>query len=384
MQSPSTYYVIAPINGLRLDFDYRMHSAEVYGCPPNYTPNVKGCPEFRQPYEYLGEFAFSQYEELSQEWKIDKESLQNIQSLQNLKLRDFTCIAFEIDLIESDDIFSLDETINPSFFQEIIDRGERFLDVWRLCLFKPGENFSIGNFGALENGIQAFWIGKHDIAPKFFARKSLRYQLVQEPVNVFLSEFGVIYSDITFRGLSTAAYLYPKNSEIVHNIFNVLRAFRESRDITSWEARFRHLATMAESLAKQNQTERLAGDKLRKIIGRISTHGWELYKNYNSSVLLPPRGQYHLISKRYDEIGWKDENEAQKIVKDLWDNVRNPLAHTITTAKSLNRDLVKDMINMEKIIMTMINGICAAYEVEDLYSGSSIHDILLNNRNNID
>jgi len=335
MQSPSTYYVIAPINGLRLDFDYRMYSAEVYGCPPNYTPNIKGCPEFRQPYEYLGEFAFSQYEELSQEWEIDEESLQNIQSLQNLKLRDFTCIAFEIDLTKSNDTSSLDETINPAFFQEIIDRGERFLDVWRLCLFKPGENLSIGNFGALANGIQAFWIGKHDIAPKFFARKSLRYQLVQEPVDVLLSEFGVIYGDITFRGLSTAAYHYPTNPEIVHNIFNVLRAFRESRDITNWEARFRHLAPMAESLAKKSLTERLQGEELRKRISRISSHGWELYTNYNSSILLPPRGQSRLISKRYDEIGWKDEDEAKRTVKDLWDNVRNPLAHTITTAKSL-------------------------------------------------
>jgi len=42
------------------------------------------------------------------------------------------------------------------------------------------------------------------------------------------------------------------------------------------------------------------------------------------------------------------------------------------------------MINMERIIVTMINGICAAYEVEEFYNGASIHDILLRDRNNTD
>lgn len=79
MPNTSTYYVVAPIDGLHLDFDYRMYSAEVYGCPPNYAPNPKGCPEFRQPYEYLGNFSFNQYKQLIEEYKIDNETLHNLE-----------------------------------------------------------------------------------------------------------------------------------------------------------------------------------------------------------------------------------------------------------------------------------------------------------------
>lgn len=162
MPSAATYYVIAPIDGLHLDFDYRMYSAEVYGCPPNYAPNPKGCLEFRQPYEYLGSFTFAQYKQLSEEWNIDKETLQNLDQLPNRKLRDFTCIAFEINLERENCTFTDDEDTNTSLFQHIISRGEQFLDVWRLCLFKPGEDFSIGNFGAVGHGVQCFWLGQPD------------------------------------------------------------------------------------------------------------------------------------------------------------------------------------------------------------------------------
>lgn len=379
MQSISTYYVIAPIEGLHLDFDYRMYSAEIYGCPPNYSPKPQSCPEFRQPYEYLGNFTFDQYEQLSKEWKIDEESLRNLERLQNQKLQDFTCIAFETNL-QKKYVPNSDEAISSSLFQHIVDKGERFLDVWRLCLFKPGEDLSLGNFGSVGYGVQVFWLGQNDISPQFIARKALRYHLVQKPVDVLLSEFGPIYADITFRSLSAAAFSYPDNSEIINNIFDALRAFRESRDITNWEARFRHLAAIAESLAKQNKTERLRGNELREKIAKISSHGWQLYENYGFSALNPPGlqpHQYHLIRKRYLDIGWENEDEAKEIIKDLWDNVRNPLAHTVDTAKSLNRDLEKDMTNMERVIITMINGIFAAYEVAEFYPGASIHDILL-------
>jgi hypothetical protein len=40
---------------------------------------------------------------------------------------------------------------------------------------------------------------------------------------------------------------------------------------------------------------------------------------------------------------------------------------------------VKDMINIERVIITMINGIFAAYEVEEFYPGTTIYDILLEN-----
>ncbi|MEH2097737.1 hypothetical protein [Nostoc sp.] len=382
MTNTSTYYVVAPIDGIHLDFDYRMYSAEVYGCPPNYIPNPKGCSEFRQPYEYLGSFTFKQYKQLSEEWKIDHKTLHNLEQVPNRKLRDFTCIALEIELDRTDYTSVEDEAINNSLFQHIINRGEQFLDVWRLCLFKPGEDFSIGSFGAIGNGVQCFWLGKNDIAPKFIARKISRYQLVQQPVDVVLSKFGTIYADITFRSLCTAAFTYPSNPEIINRLFDALRAFRESRDISNWEARFRHLAAIAESLARKYDKERLQGKQLRERIAKISTHGWELYEHYGSSVLTPSglqREQYKLIRKRYQEIGWNDEDEAKDIIEDLWDNVRNSLAHTVNTVTSLQRDPLKDMVNMERVIVTMINGIHTAYQVQEFYVGS-IYDILIDNK----
>lgn len=76
-------------------------------------------------------------------------------------------------------------------------------------------------------------------------------------------------------------------------------------------------------------------------------------------------------------MGWHDKEEAIEIVKDLWDNVRNPLTHTINTVTLLKRDAAKDMVNMERVIVTMLNGIYTAYDVEEFYAGSSIYEILL-------
>jgi len=378
MLNTSTYYVIAPIDGLHLDFDYRMYSAEVYGCPPNYVPNPDGCSEFRQPYEYLGSLTFKQYTELSYEGKIDNQTLRHLEKLPDRKLINFTCIAFEINLDREDYLYLNDEDTNNSLFQYILNKGEQLLDVWRLCLFKPGEDFTIGSFGAVGNGIQCFWLGQDDIFPKFIARRISRYQLVQQPLDVLLSDFGTIYADITFRNLCYSAF-NDVDTSLIKRIFNALRAFRESRDIPNWEARFRHLAVIAESLAKKEETEHLRGNELRERIAKIASNGWEIYKSYNSSVLSPPglqARQYRLINKRYKEMGWKNKNEAQKIIKDLWDNVRNPLSHTVNTVTSLKRNPIEDMVNIEKIIVTMINGICTAYEVEEFY-GSSAYDIIL-------
>lgn len=356
-----------------------MYSVEVYGCPPNYVPNPDGCSEFRQPYEYLGSLTFKQYTEVSHEQKIDNQTLHYLESFPKYKLMNFTCIAFEINLDREDYLYIDDEDTNNSLFKFILNKGEQLLDIWRLCLFKPGEDFTIGSFGAIGNGIQCFWLGQNDIFPKFIARRLSRYQLVQQPFDVLLSEFGTIYAEITFRNLCYCAFKNA-NTNLINRIFSALRAFRESRDITNWEARFRHLAVIAESLAKKEETERLRGNELRERIAKITTNGWEIYTNYNSSVLSPPGlqgGQYRLINKRYKEMGQKNEDDAQEIIKDLWDNVRNPLSHTINTVTSLKRDQIKDLVNIEKVIVTMINGICTAYEVDEFYD-SSAYDILLN------
>jgi hypothetical protein len=372
MLSDKTYYVIAPIDGLRLNFDYRMYSAEIYGCPPDYTSDPDACPEFRQPYEYLCDSSLKNLKN----WEIDDQTFQIVTQIPNLNIKDSTCIAFELDVSKVSYDFSNDNIL----FQQIIDKGEEFLDPWRLCLFKPGDSRSIGKFGGVIGGIQCFWLGQHNIQPRFIARKTSRYDLVQSPITVRLSEFGPIYSDLTFRGLCVAAFFYPENNdEIINRIFSTLRAFRESRDIQSPEARFRQLAAITESLANKTPDERLKGFELRKRIAKISSSGWRIYTKYNNSVfgalnLLP--SQHKLINKRYSEIGWQHDNQAEVVVKELWDRVRNPLSHTVNTFAYLGRNPGDDLENMERIVVTMINGLHTAYELEDLY-GKSLFDILL-------
>jgi hypothetical protein len=377
------YYVIAPIEGLHLDFDYRMYSAEVYGCPPDYKPNPQGCSEFRHPYEIFSRINLGQYNQLAEICDIDPETIENLSFLPNRKLSDFTCLAFSIDL--DDAIKKPHDNSDQSTFNYIIDKGERLLDAWRLCIFKPGEDASIGKFGAIGNGVQCFWIGEDNTGkPRFIARKTSRFALTQKPFDVLLSEFGPIYNDHTFRGLCVAAYYYPSNEDEIKNIlYEGMRAFRESRELPYVEARFRQLATIAETLAKKYPNERIDGKELRERIAKISTAGWDLYKNYNTSRMtthLSP-DQYKLIWQRYDEVGWSEIEEALRIITDLWSNVRNPLSHNVSQFSTLNRDAVKDLRNMERVIITMINGLYAAWEVQEFYE-KPIYEILLDEKHN--
>lgn len=103
-----------------------------------------------------------------------------------------------------------------------------------------------------------------------------------------------------------------------------------------------------------------------------------LYEQFNNSTrghLLKGKSS-QLSSQRYREIGWDDEQTAQKTIKDLWDNVRNPFSHSLETFKTLERDADRDIANAEKIVVTMINGWYAAYEVQDMFD-KPIHAILL-------
>jgi hypothetical protein len=363
---------------MHLDFDYRMYSAEVYGCPPDYKPNPQACEEFRQPYEYLSKIKLGQYHRLEESFEVDDETMANISFLPNRKLSDFTCLAFSTNL---DNIKQGSKGISDqSTFDFLIEKGERFLDVWRLCLFKPGEDASIGKFGAIGNGVQCFWIGENNTGrPRFIARKTSRFALAQKPFDVLLSKFGPLYTDHTFRGLAIDAYNFPTTYDrVINSILEALRAFRESRELSTPEARFRHLATIVETLAKKYPDERIKGRELRERIAKISTKGWSLYKNFNTSGMttnLSPE-QYGLIWKRYDEMGWSDPEEARIIIMDLWDNVRNPLSHEVSTFSSLNRNAVKDLAQIERVIITMINGLHAAWEVQEFYE-KPIYDIIL-------
>ncbi len=382
------YYVIAPIDGLKMNFDYRMYSAELYGCPPNYRPNPESCPEFRQPYDVLGKIPFHQYIRLVERELIsDVATVDALTDLPDRKINDFTCIGFEIQFDET--VKPFDNTAEPSqkLFDQIVERGESFLDPLRFCLFEPGKHESIGRFGSVGNGIQCFWIGygtreddENSGKIRFVARRSLRYTLSQSPIHLLETEFGPIFADITFQGLCHIAYEEPTNRDRFYDhMLRALKQFRESREFQVPEARFRHLVSIAEDLAKIGAKKRLVGDDLRNRIAKISSNGWKLYMAVNNNhprILNMSKRSYELIEQRYAEIGWESQTAAQMIVKDLWSNVRNPLTHTLETFQTLGRDTTKDLMNLEKVIVTMVNGLYAAYEVEESYEKPA-HEILL-------
>lgn len=194
-----------------------------------------------------------------------------------------------------------------------------------------------------------------------------------------------MYFDITFRGLSHA--VSPRghiSSSIVLRILEAMRAFRESREMQSWEARFRHLAAIVEDLVKENPEdakEWWKGNAIRNRIAKMATNGWKLFVDYGSSALTPqnlsPEG-FRAIRQRQEEMGWSNPSEAGTVVDDLWTNVRNPFSHSMGTFLSLKRDPVQDVMNLERIVITIVNGLYAAYQVEDLYDNRSVYDILIN------
>ena len=357
-----------------MDFDYRMYSAELYGCPPDYRPNPDACPEFRQPYSVVRDIPLREYSRLVPTLISDAFTIEVLADLPNRTLGDFTCIGFQIDMDETTDPLQ-----NADIFRQVIQRGESFLDPLRFWLFTPGKKESAGRFGSVGNGIQCFWIGKNDGDLKFFARKSLRYALIQKPIDVLEETFGLVHADITFRGLSGAVFLHPFERDMFHeSILQAVRAFRESRDIPQPEARFRQLTAIAEDLAKIEIDERIAGRELRERIAKISSRGWMLYEQFNNSTrghLLKGKNA-QISSQRYREIGWDDEQTAKKTIKDLWDNVRNPFSHSLETFETLERDADQDIANAEKIVVSMINGWYAAYAVQDMFD-KPIHVILL-------
>lgn len=387
MNTIRLYYVIASIDGLRMDFDYPMRSAELYGCPPDYKPHPEECSKFRQPYELFGKIPFRGYTKMIPEMISDVSTVDVLSDLPDRKMNEFTCIGFPLHPEELVDPFDDTDEVSQQLFDNIIERGESILDPLRFCLFKPGKDENIGRFGSVGNGIQCFWIGYGTSEDdedsgniRFIARKSLRYALLQKPIDLLETEFGPIYADITFDGLCHTAFQHPLDRNAFYGyMLRALKAFRESRDIQSPEARFRHLAAIAEDLAKVEEDERVSGKELRDRIAKIASRGWSLYE---SIIRRHPRSfslnaeNSKLLKQRYKDLGWGDEKEAITIIKDLWSNVRNPLSHSLETFETLERDSVKDIANLEKVIVTMVNGWYAAYEMEDLYEKPA-HAILL-------
>lgn len=341
------YYVLSTVEGLHLTCDFVVYSAALYGCPPNYTPTPVGLHEvYRHPHQLLGSIPFKNYIHFGPTSAMDELTLQAMASVQSRKLQDFTCIAFEIELDKPDYTSTLSPEVNSLLLQQLLEKGERILDVIRLFLFKPGENRSIGRVGAIGNGVCGAWLGNDGEAAKFIARKISRYQLVQSPFEVTLEDVRKIYNDPVFKELHSAACLNHDNDDLLlKRIFQSLRAFRESRELQSLETRFLRLGSLVEHLAKRDENEYLKGKELRNRIARIA------------------------------EKGWNTKGDVLSVATDLWDNARNPLTHSVETFSSIRRDPALDIPNMEQIVVNMIQAVVIAWRNEQF--GIAAYDYLL-------
>ncbi len=57
-------------------------------------------------------------------------------------------------------------------------------------------------------------------------------------------------------------------------------------------------------------------------------------------------------------------NDFLKLTSDLWDNVRNPLTHSVTSFTSLGRDPALDLTQMEEVVIQMVRAVTTAWRNE--------------------
>ncbi len=333
------HYALATIEGLHLTCDFVVYSAALFGCPPDYSPTRVGLHDsYHEPYQMLTSIPLSEYPQFQEISLMDEPTMQAVRGATVQRMRDFSCIAWELpqDMVTS---FTTDPASNSALLARVISAGEQILDIMRLFLFKPGEDISIGRVGSLGGGITGPWLGDEGGAHcQFIARKTSRFQLVQEPLRRGLKEVRRIYTDDVFRELCSVVCSGGVRDETLALVLNSLRTFRESRDLQGDEARFLRLASMAEDLAKRHKRQdRLAGRELREAIAEVAS------------------------SNTLDGI-----NIPRSTVNELWDQARNPLTHTTQSFASIGRDAKQDIATMEKLAFDMIKGTVLNWRVEDL------------------
>ncbi len=196
------HYALATIEGLHLTCDFVVYSAALFGCPPDYSPTRVGLHDsYREPYQTLTSIPLSEYPQFRENSFMDDLTMQALRSATVPRMRDFSCIAWELPegMVTS---FPTDPASNSAVLSRVIGAGEQILDIMRLFLFKPGEDISIGRVGSLGGGITGLWLGDGDGSDcQFIARKTSRFQLVQEPLRRGLKDVRRIYNDDVFREL---------------------------------------------------------------------------------------------------------------------------------------------------------------------------------------
>jgi hypothetical protein len=323
------HYALAPVEGLHLTCDFVVYSAALFGCPPGYSPTpVRSHDAFREPHDILGGIPFRNYEELAEECSMDSLTIQSLQGVAAQKMTDFTCIAWEIEQSLLPDLGKEDLEQTGRVLNCIVETGEQIMDLIRLFLFKPGEDASIGKVGGFGGGVSGIWFGDGaGTRADFIARKTARFQLLQDPMERGISDVRKIYNDPVFRELSSVVCAPKELDPILSLVLRALRAFRETRDIPIPEARFKHLVAIAEDLARKNGEKRLQGIDLRN---RIATMA---------------------------DASWNKTNDLFAATKDLWDNVRNPLIHSAKTFPMIGRDSGHAIPALERIVINMIQSV---------------------------
>lgn len=375
------YWVLATIDGLHLTHDYRLYSAEIYGCAPYYEPDPENYQAFRHPYDKLCKLKIKDYQNIKKE-AISPYSLNLMKEIanDNSSLSDLTCLCFKYEHEKTKfESFAKNIDLEDDLYNSVLEYGERILDTFRLPLFNPSEQNSIGRLGAIKQGLVGFWIGNNTDIPFFIARKQQKMQVVDKyPVTKF--DLPLIYYDLASRTLVKYACNFSNSTNpIIKKIFRSLEKLRQSRELNN-EARFKELATIAEDLAKKNETERLSGYNLRTRIAKIVTNGWHLYEDYSSSMLMPQNlipEQYQKIQNRFDEIGWHSIPKATEKINDLWTNVRNHITHETKTFDDLNRNANSDLTDIERIVVMSIYSVFISTELGYLYEQAP-YDIIIN------
>jgi hypothetical protein len=338
---PPQRYALATIEGLHLTCDFVIYSAALFGCPPDYSPTRVGLHDaYHEPYKTLTPIPLSEYPQFQDLSFMDELTMQALGSATVPRMRDSSCIAWELPegVVTS---ITTDPASNSVALSRVISTGEQILDIIRLFLFKPGDDSSIGRVGSLGGGVTGVWLGDGDGSHcQFIARKTSRFQLVQEPLRRGLNDVRRIYADDVFRELCSVVCSGGGRDDTLSLVLNSLRTFRESRDMQSEEARFLRLASMAEDLAKRHKRQdRLAGRELREAIADVAS------SNTLDGSHIP-----------------------ESTVTELWTHVRNPLTHSARSFAAIGRDAKQDIATMERLTFNMIKGTVLNWRMEDFVS----------------